>query len=136
MEMVSQRRTKLLRAYAICKYITAIRTSCSQLAQPWPGPSKIDTDFTCVPQTQAERLPKIRQCCYRSVSNSSSHEATTVPLKLAALEQTAALVEGKVTPRLAGLLDSIKDEKKVSLAVADPKLGTITFFQWILRAKG
>ncbi|KAF6224439.1 hypothetical protein HO133_011016 [Letharia lupina] len=39
-----------------------------------------------------------------------------------ALEQTAALVEGKVTPRLSGLLDSIKDEKKVSLAVADPKL--------------
>ncbi|CAD6567809.1 MAG: Nucleolar protein 58 [Alectoria sarmentosa] len=41
-----------------------------------------------------------------------------------ALEQTAALVEGKVTPRLSGLLDSIKDEKKVSLAVADPKLAT------------
>lgn len=47
-----------------------------------------------------------------------------------ALEQTAALVEGKVTPRLSGLLDSIKDEKKVSLAVADPKLGTMsTAFQ-------
>ncbi len=44
-----------------------------------------------------------------------------------ALEQTAALVEGKVTPRLATLLDSIKDEKKVSLAVADPKLGTIFY---------
>lgn len=43
-----------------------------------------------------------------------------------ALEQTAALVEGKVTPRLSGLLDSIKDEKKVSLAVADPKLGKIS----------
>ena len=41
-----------------------------------------------------------------------------------ALEQTAALVEGKVTPRLSALLDSIKDEKKSSLAVADPKLGT------------
>ncbi|KAK4690865.1 hypothetical protein P7C71_g6021, partial [Lecanoromycetidae sp. Uapishka_2] len=39
-----------------------------------------------------------------------------------ALEQAAALVEGKVTPRLSTLLDSIKDEKKVSLAVADPKL--------------
>lgn len=36
----------------------------------------------------------------------------------------AALVEGKVTPRLASLLESIKDEKKASLAVADPKLGT------------
>ena len=42
-----------------------------------------------------------------------------------ALEQTAALVEGKVTPQLASLLDSIKEEKKVSLAVADPKLGTL-----------
>ncbi|KAL8793824.1 MAG: hypothetical protein Q9195_003549 [Heterodermia aff. obscurata] len=39
-----------------------------------------------------------------------------------ALEQAAAVVEGKVTPRLSTLLDSIKDEKKVSLAVADPKL--------------
>lgn len=43
-----------------------------------------------------------------------------------ALEEVAALVEGKVTPRLAALLDSIKDEKKVSLAVADPKLGITT----------
>ncbi|KAE8380977.1 nucleolar protein 58 [Aspergillus bertholletiae] len=40
-----------------------------------------------------------------------------------ALEEVAALVEGKVTPRLASLLDEVKDEKKVSLAVADPKLG-------------
>ncbi|KAL2861133.1 RNA-processing protein NOP58 [Aspergillus lucknowensis] len=40
-----------------------------------------------------------------------------------ALEEVASLVEGKVTPRLASLLDGIKDEKKVSLAVADPKLG-------------
>jgi nucleolar protein 58 len=41
----------------------------------------------------------------------------------AALEEAAAIIEGKVTPRLSSLLDSIKDEKKVSLAVADPKLG-------------
>ena len=40
----------------------------------------------------------------------------------AALEEAAAVVEGKVTPALASLLDSLKDEKKVSLAVADPKL--------------
>ncbi|KAI5367429.1 putative nucleolar protein Nop56/Nop58 [Septoria linicola] len=39
-----------------------------------------------------------------------------------ALEEAAALTEGKVTPTLAGMLDKIKDEKKVSLAVADPKL--------------
>jgi nucleolar protein 58 len=45
-----------------------------------------------------------------------------------ALEQTAALVEGKVTPRLTGLLDSIKDERKASLAVADPKLGMTMSF--------
>lgn len=41
-----------------------------------------------------------------------------------ALEQTAALVEGKVTPRLSTLLEGIKDEKKASLAVADPKLAS------------
>jgi nucleolar protein 58 len=40
-----------------------------------------------------------------------------------ALEEVAALVEGKVSPLLAKLLDSLKDEKKASLAVADPKLG-------------
>jgi nucleolar protein 58 len=40
-----------------------------------------------------------------------------------ALEEAAAIIEGKVTPKLSSLLDSIKDEKKVSLAVADPKLG-------------
>lgn len=40
-----------------------------------------------------------------------------------ALEETALLVEGKVTPMIEGLLDSVKDEKKISLAVADPKLG-------------
>jgi nucleolar protein 58 len=41
----------------------------------------------------------------------------------AALEEAAAIVEGKVTPKLSSLLDSLKDEKKISLAVADPKLG-------------
>ena len=40
-----------------------------------------------------------------------------------ALEEAASVMEGKVTPRLASLLDGIKDEKKVSLAVADVKLG-------------
>ena len=46
-----------------------------------------------------------------------------------ALEEVAALVEGKVTPRLSSLLDTLKDEKKVSLAVADPKLG-MTMLRW------
>ncbi|KAI1629742.1 hypothetical protein EDD37DRAFT_617745 [Exophiala viscosa] len=41
----------------------------------------------------------------------------------AALEEAAAIVEGKVTPKLSALLDTLKDEKKISLAVADPKLG-------------
>ncbi len=41
----------------------------------------------------------------------------------AALEEAAALVEGKVTPKLSSLLNTLKDEKKISLAVADPKLG-------------
>lgn len=42
----------------------------------------------------------------------------------AGLEEVASLVEGKVTPMLAKLLESIKDEKKVSLAVSDAKLGS------------
>lgn len=41
----------------------------------------------------------------------------------AALEEAAAIVEGKVTPKLSSLLNELKDEKKISLAVADPKLG-------------
>ncbi|KAJ5647951.1 hypothetical protein N7490_004323 [Penicillium lividum] len=41
----------------------------------------------------------------------------------AAVEEATSIIEGKVTPRLASLLEGIKDEKKVSLAVADPKLG-------------
>lgn len=40
----------------------------------------------------------------------------------AALAEAASLTEGKVTPMLSSLLDNIKDEKKASLAVADPKL--------------
>ena len=40
------------------------------------------------------------------------------------LEQSAALLESKVTPQLSSLLDAIKDEKKASLAVADPKLAS------------
>lgn len=40
-----------------------------------------------------------------------------------ALEEVAGLIEGKVTPMLTQLLDSVKDEKKVSLAVADKQLG-------------
>lgn len=42
-----------------------------------------------------------------------------------ALEEVASLVEGKVSSRLSSLLDEIKEEKKVSLAVADPKLGML-----------
>ncbi|KAI7774902.1 hypothetical protein LA080_007685 [Diaporthe eres] len=40
------------------------------------------------------------------------------------LEEVAGLVEGKVTPLLTQLLESIKDEKKASLVVSDAKLGT------------
>lgn len=57
------------------------------------------------------------------VSQKTTVALASAVLNVAALEQTAALVEGKVTPRLSNLLDGIKDEKKVSLAVADPKLG-------------
>ncbi|KAK3670304.1 Nucleolar protein 58 [Recurvomyces mirabilis] len=41
----------------------------------------------------------------------------------AALEEASALTDGKVTPMLSNMLSELKDEKKVSLAVADPKLG-------------
>ncbi|RKU43890.1 Nucleolar protein 58 [Coniochaeta pulveracea] len=41
----------------------------------------------------------------------------------AAVEEIAALLEGKVTPRLAHLLDEMKDEKKASLIVAEKLLG-------------
>lgn len=41
-----------------------------------------------------------------------------------AVEEATSIIEGKVTPRLASLLEELKDEKKASLAVADPKLGT------------
>ncbi|KAF3942310.1 hypothetical protein ABW19_dt0205852 [Dactylella cylindrospora] len=40
-----------------------------------------------------------------------------------ALEEVTALIEGKVSPMLAGMLDALKDEKKASLVVADAKLG-------------
>ncbi|KAI1354248.1 Nop domain-containing protein [Xylaria sp. FL0043] len=40
-----------------------------------------------------------------------------------ALGEYSALTEGKVTPLLQQLLDDIKEERKASLAVADPKLG-------------
>ncbi|KAL9089799.1 MAG: hypothetical protein Q9165_005593 [Trypethelium subeluteriae] len=40
-----------------------------------------------------------------------------------AVTEAAALIEGKVTPTLSSMLDELKDEKRVSLAVADPKLG-------------
>ena len=39
-----------------------------------------------------------------------------------ALSEAAALGENKVTPKLASLLDSLKDEKKATLAVADKNL--------------
>ena len=42
---------------------------------------------------------------------------------VAALDETAALVDAKVTPRLSSFLNELKAEKKASLAVADPKLG-------------
>ncbi|KAK4213254.1 hypothetical protein QBC37DRAFT_400766 [Rhypophila decipiens] len=41
-----------------------------------------------------------------------------------ALEEISGLIEGKVTPKLASLLDEFKDEKKVTLAVAENKLGS------------
>ncbi|KAI0131405.1 nucleolar protein nop5 [Daldinia grandis] len=45
-----------------------------------------------------------------------------------ALGEYTALTEGKVTPMLQNLLDDIKEERKASLAVADPKLGAAINF--------
>src|ERR1700750_2194946 len=42
----------------------------------------------------------------------------------AALGEASAIGEGKVTDVLQSLLDTLKDEKKASLVVADPKLGS------------
>ena len=42
----------------------------------------------------------------------------------AALAELDALLDGKVPPILVGLMESLKDEKKLSLAVADKTLGT------------
>ncbi|KAL1842432.1 hypothetical protein VTJ49DRAFT_5280 [Mycothermus thermophilus] len=41
-----------------------------------------------------------------------------------AVEEATGLIEGKVTPKLANLLNEFKDEKKVTLAVAESKLGS------------
>ncbi|EPS40612.1 hypothetical protein H072_5518 [Dactylellina haptotyla CBS 200.50] len=40
-----------------------------------------------------------------------------------ALEEVTALIDGKVSPMLGSMLNSLKDEKKASLVVADVKLG-------------
>ena len=51
-----------------------------------------------------------------------------------ALEEVTDIVESKVSPMLASLLDSVKDEKKATLVVSDPKLGMpIANTVWLLR---
>ncbi|KUJ15302.1 Nop-domain-containing protein [Mollisia scopiformis] len=66
--------------------------------------------------------------------SSSDAEAINELLKLktfekfdsaaSALEEVACITEGKVSGLLGKLLDTLKDEKKASLAVADPKLAS------------
>lgn len=41
-----------------------------------------------------------------------------------ALEEVTAIVDNKVSPMLASLLEGVKDEKKATLVVSEPKLGT------------
>jgi len=43
---------------------------------------------------------------------------------IGALEEISGVIDGKVTPKLASLLNEFKDEKKVTLAVAENKLGS------------
>ena len=97
-------KTRLLRAFAACTYIQTI------------------LGLETVKQYQVKSVLIPLSLSYR-LKLKDFHKFDSAA---SALEQTAALVEGKVTPRLSGLLDSIKDEKKVSLAVADPKLGTMS----------
>ena len=40
-----------------------------------------------------------------------------------ALEEVSAIVESKVSPMLQSLLEGVKDEKKATLIVSEPKLG-------------
>ncbi|EFE31186.1 uncharacterized protein ARB_02055 [Trichophyton benhamiae CBS 112371] len=60
--------------------------------------------------------------CSMKLKNFQKFDSATT-----ALEEVASVIDGKVTPRLANLLETIKDEKKVSLAVADTKLGMFPF---------
>ena len=50
------------------------------------------------------------------------------PSAATALDEVSALVEGKVSPMLASMLDELKDDKKESLVVADAKLGENAHF--------
>lgn len=78
--------------------------------------------------TLAERAQKKKK---KPITDNVTNIASSLKLKsfqkfdsaAAALEEAASVMEGKVTPRLASLLEGVKDEKKVSLAVADVKLG-------------
>ena len=45
-----------------------------------------------------------------------------------ALDNISAIVEGKVTPKLASILTNL-DDKSSSLIVSDPKLGISSFLQ-------
>jgi nucleolar protein 58 len=53
-----------------------------------------------------------------------------------ALEEVSTLIESKISPMLSGMLDGLKDEKKASLIVADPKLGTFSARLDLPRTKG
>jgi hypothetical protein len=73
-------------------------------------------------------VERAQNFCYRRqcTNNASSLKLKTFQKfdsAATALEEAASVMDGKVTPRLASLLDGIKDEKKVSLAVCDTKLG-------------
>jgi nucleolar protein 58 len=58
--------------------------------------------------------------CSSRVADSSQKFENAVT----ALNEAAALTDGKVTPMLSALLNELKDESKATLAIADPKLGT------------
>ena len=80
-----------------------------------PSLSPLDSG-PCVPQVLT--LEWAWECNRLKLKNFAKFESAA-----SALEEVTAIVENKVSPMLASLLEGVKDEKKASLIVSEPKLG-------------
>jgi len=67
-----------------------------------------------LPSPRCVRRPTLRRIKYKEFAKFDSAAI--------AVEEASGILEGKVTPKLASLLNELKDEKKVTLAVHDTKL--------------